>query len=147
MNKTTSLCLNVVAVIVLFALMLPWSFPGERQAARRIEQFIHAVNANRPGDVYLFLTPELRGMLSREEFSNNFRQERSYPYLTPLFLYFEKVTLAPDKLSGEAELIVAARLPGEKKKVHIIYHRGQYYLEAFREIADGTYLEKFKARQ
>ncbi len=145
MKKTASYFWLGFCVLLLFIAVGPWSWPGKKQAEWRVNAFIKAVNANRPGDVYLFLTPELKAMLSREEFRHNFAKERSYPYLTPLYLYLDEVKLSSDRRSGEALLTVAARLPGEKMRVKLIYTKGQYYIEAFRDIADGSYLHKFEA--
>ncbi|MDO7785733.1 hypothetical protein P6N53_00610 [Desulforamulus aquiferis] len=117
--------------------------PGERQAVKRTQGFIDAVNENRPGDVYKYLTPELRNGISKEAFIENFKKERSYPYLTPLYFYLDEVKLSPDGKGGEAIVTVAARLPGEKMHFNLTYHGGKYYVEAFKDIVDGTYIEKF----
>jgi hypothetical protein len=81
-------------------------------------------------------------MLSKEEFMKNFAHERSYPYLTPLYIYLDEVTLVENKNTGEAVFTVAARLPGEKMRVKTVYINGQYYFDFFRELADGSYVEK-----
>ncbi|RYD06971.1 hypothetical protein N752_01380 [Desulforamulus aquiferis] len=75
--------------------------PGERQAVKRTQGFIDAVNENRPGDVYKYLTPELRNGISKEAFIENFKKERSYPYLTPLYFYLDEVKLSPDGKGGK----------------------------------------------
>ncbi|WP_156779677.1 hypothetical protein [Desulforamulus reducens] len=140
-SRGTMICMIII-------LMVGWiigSFlPGERQATHRVQEFIDAVNDNRPRDIYLYLTPQLREKISREDFTRNFAKERSYPYLTPLYLYLDEVKLSPDKQTGEAILTVAARLPGEKMRVHLVYYRGHYYIEAFKEIVDGSYQDKFQ---
>ena len=143
--RTKSRFTIIFMIIVLMAGGLMGSFlPGERQAARRVQEFIDAVNENRPGDIYLYLTPQLKKRISREDFARNFAKERSYPYLTPLYFYLDEVKLSPDKKSGEAILTVAARLPGEKMRVQLVYYQGRYYIDAFKEIVDGSYLDKFQ---
>ena len=118
-------------------------FPSQWQAIKRVTGFNEAINANKPADIYLYLTPELRGMLTMEEFISNFAKERSYPYLSPLYVYLDEVNLNSDKRSGEAISTVAARLPGQKMSVKLVFIEGQYYIDAFRDIADGSYLTKF----
>ncbi|MHB1405401.1 MAG: hypothetical protein ACYCV0_07405 [Desulfitobacteriaceae bacterium] len=139
------LWMGSVLLLVVIALNIVFLyFPGQWHATYRVNGFIQAVDANRPTDIYPFLTPDLKGMLSKDEFVRNFAKERSYPYLTPLYVYLDDVKLAPDKLSGEANFTVAARLPGEKMNIKINYINGQYYIDAFRDIADGSYLVKFQ---
>lgn len=118
--------------------------PGEEHAQERVEEFIRAVNENRPRGIYPLLTPELRGKISKEGFVRNFRKERSYPYLTPLYVYLEEIDLSDDKKEGEVSLVVAARLPGERMYIGVEYVGSRYYIEAFEEIVDGTFIEKFK---
>jgi len=117
--------------------------PGQSHATQRVNDFNQAINANRPAEIYPYLIPELKGMLSKEEFIQNFAQERSYPYLSPLYVYLDEVKLVSDLRSGEAISTVAARLPGQKMNVKLLYISGQYYIDAFRDIADGSYLLKF----
>lgn len=140
---------NKAILFIIFIILLAGgaivSFtPGERQAVYRVEGFIKAVNENRPGDIYPLLTPQLREKISKGDFEGNFAKERSYPYLTPLYLYLDEVKLSPDKRTGEAILTVASRLPGEKMRVSICYYHGRYYIDAFRDVVDGSYLTKFQ---
>ncbi len=121
--------------------------PGrERMEGRvraRMEAFIHTVNENRPQEIYDYLLPSIRVLIDREGFVRNFARERSYPYLTPLYLYLEKLELNPDGSSGRAVCRVAARLPGQIRVFPIIFTDGDYFVNAFREIADGSFAEKF----
>ena len=134
----------VVIVVILTLCIRTYYMPSQQQATKRINEFNEAINANRPADIYPYLIPELRGMLSKEEFVKNFAKERSYPYLSPLYVYLDEVLLVPDQRSGEAISTVAARLPGQKMKVKLSYIKGRYYIDAFRDIADESYLLKFK---
>lgn len=135
---------SMVLVLILGLSVRTYYLPSQRQALQRINGFNDAINANKPADIYPYLIPELRGMISKETFAQNFAKERSYPYLSPLYVYLDEVSLAPDQRSGEAISTVAARLPGQKMKVKLSYIKGQYYIEAFRDIADGSYLLKFQ---
>jgi len=121
------------------------SGPAEKEVRARVrmEAFLRAVNENRPGKVYDYLLPSIRVLINREGFVGNFVRERSYPYLTPLYLYLEKLELDPDQSTGRAICRVAARLPGQFRVFPIIYMDGDYYVNAFRDIADGSFAEKF----
>ena len=135
---------SMVLVLILGLSVRTYYLPSQRQALQRINGFNDAINANKPADIYPYLIPELRGMISKETFEQNFAKERSYPYLSPLYVYLDEVSLAPDQRSGEAISTVAARLPGQKMKVKLSYIKGKYYIDAFRDIADGSYLLKFQ---
>jgi len=115
----------------------------EDRARNRMEAFIRVVNENRPEKVYDYLLPSIQALIDRDGFVLNFTRERSYPYLTPLYLYLEKLKLDPDQSSGRAICRVAARLPGQIRVFPIIFTDGKYFVDAFREIADGSFAEKF----
>jgi len=145
MQRNTRSWIGLLIVLLLLTISAGISnVPSQWQAAKRVNGFNEAINANRPADIYPYLIPELREMLSKGEFVQNFAKERSYPYLSPLYVYLDEVKLTADRRSGEAISTVAARLPGQKMKVKLIYIRGQYYIEAFRDIADESYLLKFQ---
>lgn len=135
--------LLIIGIVVTMSVGLNF-LPSQWQAIKRVNGFNEAINANKPADIYPYLTPELREKLTLEEFVNNFTKERSYPYLSPLYVYLDEVKLDSDRQSGEAISTVAARLPGQKMKVKLIYIRGHYYIDAFRDLADGSYLLKFQ---
>lgn len=145
MQRNTRPWLGLLIMIFLLTISIRLdNVPSQWQAEKRVNGFNEAINANRPADIYPYLISEIREMLTKEEFIRNFAQERSYPYLSPLYVYLDEVKLASDLRSGEAVSTVAARLPGQKMKVKLIYIGGQYYIDAFRDIADGSYILKFK---
>ncbi|MEG6616005.1 hypothetical protein V6C27_06125 [Peptococcaceae bacterium 1198_IL3148] len=115
----------------------------EENAIKQVEGFIQAVNDNNPAEVYKYLSPDIKELIDQQGFERNFAKERSYPYLTPLFLYLDKLELSEDKQSGTVECIVAARLPGQRMNFTVVYVKDNYYLVAFRDIADGSFIEKF----
>lgn len=116
---------------------------GESSAQKRLEGFAHAVNYNNPEVVYTYLTAELRGQITKEKFAENFAHERSYPYLTPFYINFLEVKLTEDKASGVGVFSVAARLPGEIYEQPFVYENGNYYMQAFENIVDGSYVKIF----
>ena len=111
---------------------------------KRTEGFIEAVNENKPGLIYGYLMPSIQKLISKEDFIENFEKERSYPYLTPLYLYLDNVDLCEDRKKGSINCIVASRLPGEKMKFDIVFVDNNYYIDAFEYVADGSFIEKFK---
>ncbi|WZL71676.1 hypothetical protein QBE52_11210 [Clostridiaceae bacterium 35-E11] len=116
----------------------------KNNAVKRVEGFIKAVNDNKPESIYNYLTPDIKEIISKEDFIESFAKERSYPYLTPLYLYLDHLTLQKDKREGIAECTVASRLPGEKMKFEIFFVKGNYYVNAFKEVADGSFIKKFE---
>ena len=82
--------------------------------------------------------------MSSQEFVEAFQKERSYPYLTPLFINYESIQMAEDKLRGTAYFSQAARLPGMVYELPFVYENGQYHVIAFEDFPDGSYLEKFE---
>lgn len=137
----------VIMAISLIPVGLGWAGPNyvkmEIRARSRIEAFIRAVNENRPENIYYYLLPSIRALITREGFVLNYARERSYPYLTPLYLYLEKLEVDPDQSSGRALCLVAARLPGQIRIFPIIFTDEDYFVDAFRNIADGRFAEKF----
>lgn len=132
-------------VVVLFSYFyIHKSAPMNKDnAVIRAEGLIQAINDNKPDLIYDYLTPDIRNLIDKKGFIENFKKERSYPYLTPLYLYLENLELDEDKKTGNVECVVAARLPGEKMKFMIIYVDDNYYIDVFREIADGSFIKKF----
>jgi len=112
------------------------------QATERAQQVVDAINSNRPDLLYALLTEKLRDAISQEEFIRRFADERSYPYLTPLYLYLDAIDLHPD---GTAQVVcsVASRLPGEYYRFSLVYEHHAYYASVFEDIVDGSYRVKF----
>lgn len=111
-------------------------------ATERAQQVIDAINSNQPDALYSLLTEELRNAISQKEFMRRFADERSYPYLTPLYLYLDAIDLHPE---GTAQVVcsVASRLPGEYYSFTLVYEHNAYYASIFEDIIDGSYRLKF----
>lgn len=146
MKKKTTLFLILlvlgVGIYSFFHMNRPVSMTKEN-AVLRAEKFIKAVNDNKPAYVYDYLAPDIKKLIDEEGFVKNFKKERSYPYLTPLYLYLDQLELGKDQKVGHVECIVAARLPGEKMEFSIRYVDDNYYIDGFRDIADGSFIKKF----
>ena len=120
---------------------------SQKNAEKRVKAFANEIDYNyhTPQNIYEFLTQEYRDKITRSEFVEAFNKERSYPYLTPFFINFESIEMSEDKLSGTAHFSQAARLPGMKYDIRFVYENGDYYMEAFEKLIDGSYLDKFKS--
>lgn len=136
------LCLAAGGTAAFFSLSRR---PGEDRAVARVQAFAQAVNYDykSPEKAYQYLTEELRTRISEADFIEAFHKERSYPYLTPFFINYESIEMAEDNRSGVAHFSQAARLPGMVYDLPFVYENGDYYVTAFEELADGSYLEKF----
>lgn len=135
----------LVAVLAGFLFNHPAISPkGEKYAEKRVLAMAEAANANDPEKVYDFLTEELRGSCSKEEFCKNWADERSYPYLIPFWIFYRGVELENGGESGMAKFERAARLPGQFEEYGIVYENAGYYFDAFRAIADGSYVKIFE---
>ena len=142
MNQRFSRTLHTIGWIGLAA-MLSACTTRMPTVEQQVQGFADAVNANDPEMLYTYLAPELRAQISQDEFARRFEKERSYPYLSPLYVYVDEITLDPETRQGRALLTVAARLPGQKMTVGVVHTPNGYFVSAFDELVDESYLEKF----
>lgn len=119
-----------------------WHHANFTHATERTESLIRAINENRPKEIYGYLTQDLREEIGEEAFVNNYREDRTYPYLTPLYLFLAELKL-PQRNDGLAVCTVASRLEGEEYSIPIRYENGDYYFYVFMDIVDGSYKDKF----
>lgn len=143
--KRKKIILLTIFILVLSGFVFYINRPMTKDnAIKRTEGFIKAVNDNKPELIYDYLTPSIQQLISKEGFIENFAKERSYPYLTPLYLYLDHVDFCEDQTQGTITCIVASRLPGEKMKFEIVFVDNNYYIEAFKDVADGSFMKKFE---
>ena len=116
----------------------------EEHALERLEAYAHAIDYSykEPGKIYAFLCQDFRDQMDEEAFCEAFAKERTYPYLTPLYISKPEITLSEDGLSGTAVYLQAARLVGMTYEVSFVYENGDYYIQDWEEFLDGSYLEK-----
>lgn len=143
------LIISAVIFIILFILLYfkdPWVIPSEKAATKRVKQFAYELDYNykHPEKAYSYLTKDFRSQMSQEEFIKVFKKERSYPYLTPFFINYVSIEMDKDLKGGVATFSQAARLPGMIYKQPFIYENGNYYMIAYEDFLDGSYLDKFK---
>jgi hypothetical protein len=118
----------------------------EEHALERLEDYAQAIDYSykEPGKIYAFLCQDFRDQMDEEAFCEAFAKERTYPYLTPLYISKPEITLSEDRLSGTAVYLQAARLVGMTYEVSFVYENGDYYIQDWEEFLDGSYLEKFE---
>jgi len=135
----------VAAIMVLLAVGIISTKATEENAVKRVQAFAYEINYNykHPENAYQYLCEDFRSQMTKVEFVEAFNKERSYPYLTPLFINYESIEMADDCMNGTAFFSQAARLPGMIYELPIIYENGDYYVIAFEEFLDGSYLDKF----
>ena len=137
-------------LICLLAALLILTGCGSNQtpehALERLEAYAQAVDYSykEPEKIYEFLCQDFRDQMDEEAFCDAFAKERTYPYLTPLYIYDPEITLSEDGLSGTAMYLQAARLVGMTYEVSFVYENGEYYIQDWEEFLDGSYLEKFE---
>ena len=140
-------------IIVLFCLLLSVlvltgfsSNQTAEHALERLEAYAEAIDYSykEPANIYKFLCQDFRDQMDEEAFCEAFAKERTYPYITPLYISKPEITLAEDGLSGTAVYLQAARLIGMTYEVSFVYENGDYYIQDWEEFLDGSYLEKFE---
>gem|GEM_PF-5984038 len=112
------------------------------RAVERAEAFVAAIDRNDPGAVYPFLSSDLRARVDRDSFVRNFEDDRSYPYLSPLYLYVDGLTLT-DEGGGSLSCTFAARFRGQRMVFGVVREDGTYFFSGFEDIVDGSYRDKF----
>lgn len=117
----------------------------QERAEERVKAFAHAINYDyeKPERIYAYLTQSYQDAITQDGFVEAFQKERSYPYLVPLFLNYRSIEMGDDMLSGTAHFSQAARLPGMTYDIPFVYENGDYFMIAFENFPDGSYLEKF----
>ena len=118
----------------------------EAHALERLEAYADAIDRSykEPEKIYALLAQEVRDAISEADFCAAFEKERSYPYITPLYIMDPVVTLSDDGMSGTAVYDQAARIIGMHYTVGLVYENGDYYILDWEEFLDGSYLEKFE---
>lgn len=143
--------LSLASVVVLIVLVTPQGLAGQEglqndcknsAAEAAALELAAGVNANDAARVYAILDPALQASLSEAKFIANFAKERSYPYLTPLYLYLDGLEYS-DTGQCLAVYTVAARFPGQKLIEPVQKVGDKYYLRAFVDLIDGSFLHKF----
>lgn len=116
-------------------------------AKERAEEYAQAINYEyeNPEKIYAFMCRDFRNQMTEEEFCKAFKKERTYPYITPLYLNSDpRVKLSGDKKTGTVEYDQAARIVGMVYDIRLVYENGDYYVMDWEDFLDGSYLDKFE---
>lgn len=139
----------LAGITILFAVFFAsgWTSyePDLDRAEERANAYADAINHDyrEPEKIYRFLTAEIRSAISEEAFCEAFAKERSYPYITPLYIFYPELTIAPDRKAARVVFKQAARIVGMEYTVRLVYENGDYYVEDWERFIDGSYLNKF----
>lgn len=114
-------------------------------ALQRAEEYAHAINYDyeTPDKIYVFLAQGIKNQMTEDEFCQAFEKERSYPYITPLYLFDPEVTMTEDMESADVVYKQAARIIGMEYDIRLVYENGDYYVEDWYQFIDKSYLDKF----
>ena len=142
-RRIISLC---CLLILLAAVCLKKPGNTYQHAMERAEAYAYAINHDyrQPEKIYAFLTREMKSRLTEKEFCACWEKERTYPYITPLYIFYPELTLSEDGAAADVVFQQAARLVGMEYTVRLIYEDGDYYADDWHQFADGSYLEKFE---
>lgn len=115
-------------------------------AMERAQAYADAINLayDTPEAIYAFLTEGTRAQISQEDFCRAFAKERTYPYITPLYLFYPEVKLSDDGREAAVVYQQAARIVGMTYEIRLQYENGDYYVEDWHQFIDGSYLDKFE---
>ena len=104
----------MICALTLLALCACAERPTEENARKRAEAYAQAVNFayETPEEIYAFLTEDVKTRISQPAFCAAFAKDRTYPYITPLYLFYPEVSMADDGLSATVVYQQAARIIG-----------------------------------
>ena len=82
--------------------------------------------------------------MSEEEFTEAFIKERSYPYITPLYVFYPEISEETETGDYIVTFLQAARIEGMKYDIKMVYEDGNWFVVDWEQFPDGSYLEKFE---
>ncbi len=121
--------------------------PKTKEAAlARAKEYAHAINYDfkTPEKIYDFLWSGFREQMDEKDFIEAFVKERSYPYITPLYIFFPEVTGQTDEGGYIITFLQAARIVGMTYDIEMVYEDGNWFVKDWEQFPDGSYLEKFE---
>lgn len=133
------------AVMGGILLWLPLSQRTQDRALLRAEAYADAINQDfaSPEKIYGYLCEDFRQQMSCEDFCAAWEKERSYPYITPLYLFWPEMT-EYRRDTAVVTFLQDARIEGMTYQVNLVYENGDYYVRDWEEFLDGSYMEKFE---
>lgn len=118
----------------------------EEAAMARAKEYARSINYDfkTPEKIYKFLWSGFREEMDQEAFVEAFTKERSYPYITPLYIFFPEVTGKTENGGYIITFLQAARIEGMTYDIEMVYEEGDWYVKDWEQFPDGSYLEKFE---
>ncbi len=118
----------------------------EEAALSRAKEYAHAINYEfkTPEKIYAFLWSGFREQMNEQDFVEAFVKERSYPYITPLYIFFPEVTGQTEDGGYIITFLQAARIVGMTYDIEMVYEDGNWFVKDWEQFPDGSYLEKFE---
>lgn len=115
MKKTTKIII-VLLIVIIAGITVVTSMKhaadgsSEVSAEKAAMAYAEAIDYQyeNPAVIYEFMTDDFRKVMDKSEFIRAFKKERSYPYLTPLFINYDRVELNED---GTTALLIIPRQP------------------------------------
>ncbi len=119
---------------------------SEKSAIDRAKEYARAVNYEfrTPGKIYDFLWSGFKEIMDEESFIKAFNKERSYPYITPLYIFSPEVTEKTETGGFIITFLQAARIVGMTYDIEMVYENGNWFVKDWEQFPDGSYLEKFE---
>lgn len=117
-----------------------------QRAQERAEEYAQAVNYDyeTPENIYALLTRDVKAQITQEDFCAAFAKDRTYPYITPLYIFYPEVMMEEGGAAASVVYQQAARIIGMTYTVRLVYEDGDWYVEDWQRFIDGSYLEKFE---
>ena len=102
--------------------------PGLDTLEKRVEEYKEAVNYGKdnPSGIYEFLTEEYKALITEEEFIEAYEKDRTYPYITPLYIWQPEIEMSEDGLTATVTYQRAARIVGMTWTAEFVYENGNY---------------------
>ena len=115
-------------------------------AMERAKEYAHAINYDfrTPEKIYAYLWSGFKEVMDEEGFIEAFNKERSYPYITPLYIFFPEITEETEDGGYIITFLQAARIVGMTYDIEMIYENGDWFVKDWEQFPDGSYLKKFE---
>lgn len=135
-----------ILILIFIVFIAVWKVRenDRRNTVLRLEDYANAIDNDfeHPEKIYAFLCDDFKSKMGEDEFSAAFRKERSYPYITPLYIYDPVISDYHYHRSAKAVYTQAARLPGMTYEVSLVYENGMWDIVDWEDFPDGSYLRK-----
>ena len=138
--------ITLLFITIMLMTQSAWCYvaPTEERAMERAQAYAEVIDHSykHPEKIYAMLEKSFHDQMDEKSFCNAFAKERSYPYITPL--YISKPHLTFDGNIAHVVYDQAARLSGMTYKIDLKFENGDWFVRDWEEFLDGSYLEKFE---